>query len=206
MRRGPVSPLEGETIWEVAHADIVRCFFTRGSSGRESVVFTALGHMACSICPFEWMPLWFVNDAPAGFATDDFAPIPFGSWVRLIFERDDAAVIRIYVDYLDGQGEFLIREMPAFTPATLVDSIAVHGSFEIVNSPVYLDDLAVSGLLKLCGGDANGDGLVDFNDLNITLGQYSTNGPGLGGDFNGDQQVSFADLNILLSRFNTLCE
>jgi len=55
----------------------------------------------------------------------------------------------------------------------------------------------------LIPGDANGDGVVDFADLNIVLNQFGLTGaPGeLQGDLNGDGAVGFADLNIVLSNF-----
>lgn len=50
-------------------------------------------------------------------------------------------------------------------------------------------------------GDISGNGVVDFADLNIVLGQFGQTGPGLPGDVNGDLIVNFADLNIVLSNF-----
>lgn len=50
-------------------------------------------------------------------------------------------------------------------------------------------------------GDISGNGVVDFADLNIVLGQFGQTGPLLPGDVNGDLVVNFADLNIILSNF-----
>ncbi len=50
-------------------------------------------------------------------------------------------------------------------------------------------------------GDVNGDGVVNFADLNIVLGQFGQTGFGLPGDINGDNVVNFSDLNIVLSNF-----
>ncbi len=55
-----------------------------------------------------------------------------------------------------------------------------------------------------CPGDANGDGLVDFRDLNIVLTCFGQTGD-VQGDFNNDGLVTFADLNILLSNYNSAC-
>ncbi|MGD9691311.1 MAG: M12 family metallo-peptidase [Phycisphaerales bacterium] len=52
-------------------------------------------------------------------------------------------------------------------------------------------------------GDVNGDGVVNFADLNIVLGQFGQTGFGLPGDINGDEVVNFTDLNIVLSNFGT---
>ncbi len=62
----------------------------------------------------------------------------------------------------------------------------------------------------LCLGDVNGDGFIDFNDLNLVLSSFNT-APGDEGynpnaDLDGDLLVSFSDLNIVLSAFNDACE
>lgn len=55
-----------------------------------------------------------------------------------------------------------------------------------------------------CPGDANGDSLVDFADLNIVLSEYGQAGA-LPGDVNGDGVVDFLDLNLVLAFFGTAC-
>ncbi len=50
-------------------------------------------------------------------------------------------------------------------------------------------------------GDVNRDGVTNFADLNIILGQFGLTGPGLQGDLNLDNAVNFADLNIVLGNF-----
>ncbi len=58
-----------------------------------------------------------------------------------------------------------------------------------------------------CPGDANGDGVVGFADLNIVLSQYGQTAlpASLAGDVNHDGAVDFADLNIVLGAFGTSC-
>lgn len=58
-----------------------------------------------------------------------------------------------------------------------------------------------------CPGDANGDGAVNFVDLNIVLTEYGMSGPpgSLPGDLSGDGAVDFNDLNIVLTRFGSAC-
>ena len=53
-------------------------------------------------------------------------------------------------------------------------------------------------------GDANGDGVVDVNDLTIVLSNFNnTVGADWSvGDFNGDGRVDVNDLTILLAHFN----
>ncbi|MBL0920851.1 MAG: hypothetical protein IBJ10_01845 [Phycisphaerales bacterium] len=182
------------------------CEDVGAAPGQPTAVIMALAYRACTICIPQFMPLTYLDDAPDGLAVGAYVEAPVGAWFRLIFEQNEARVVRTYIDLLDGQGEFLIRETDSITLATLLDTIAFNGSFHVPASPAYFDNIVLSGPLPICDGDANGDGLIDFADLNITLNQYSTSAPGLGGDFNGDQRVDFADLNILLSRFNTACE
>lgn len=50
-------------------------------------------------------------------------------------------------------------------------------------------------------GDTNGDGIVNFTDLNTVLGQFGQSGAGLAGDVNGDMTVDFSDLNTVLANF-----
>lgn len=52
-------------------------------------------------------------------------------------------------------------------------------------------------------GDTNGDGVVNFVDLNAVLSDFGKSGPPgtLAGDVNGDGVVNFADLNTVLSAF-----
>ncbi len=58
------------------------------------------------------------------------------------------------------------------------------------------------GPLRGLAADANGDGVVDFIDLNIVLSAYTLTGPSaVAGDLNGDGVVDFLDLNLVLSQF-----
>ena len=50
-------------------------------------------------------------------------------------------------------------------------------------------------------GDTNGDGVVNFTDLNTVLGQFGQSGDGLSGDVNDDDVVDFSDLNTVLANF-----
>lgn len=52
-------------------------------------------------------------------------------------------------------------------------------------------------------GDANGDGLVNFTDLNIVVSDFNASGANLPGDLDDDGDVDFSDLNLVLSNFNT---
>jgi hypothetical protein len=57
-----------------------------------------------------------------------------------------------------------------------------------------------------CPGDTNGDGVVNFTDLNAVLAAFGQNvAPGTGGDLNGDGVVNFTDLNAVLANFGDAC-
>ncbi len=71
-----------------------------------------------------------------------------------------------------------------------------------ITSSTLAELLAATGLLA---GDANGDHVVNFADLNIVLSQFGQSGPGLAGDVTGDGSVNFADLNVVLSAFGATC-
>ena len=68
-----------------------------------------------------------------------------------------------------------------------------------------------SGFLPLvtphpCPGDATGDNLVDFNDLNLLLANWgATVTPGTNGDLDADGMVTFTDLNLLLEEWGADC-
>ncbi len=52
-------------------------------------------------------------------------------------------------------------------------------------------------------GDTNGDGVVNFTDLNTVLAQFGQTGAGLPGDVSDDGVVNFTDLNIVLANFGS---
>lgn len=56
-----------------------------------------------------------------------------------------------------------------------------------------------------CPGDTNGDGVVNFADLNTVLGTFGQIGDEVPGDLNGDGFVNFNDLNEVLSNFGNTC-
>lgn len=57
-----------------------------------------------------------------------------------------------------------------------------------------------------CPGDTNGDGVINFTDLNAVLTQFGQSvAPGSGGDVTGDGVVNFSDLNEVLSNFGNTC-
>jgi hypothetical protein len=72
-------------------------------------------------------------------------------------------------------------------------------------STLYVDNITVSTGAVECPGDSNGDGIVNFTDLNAVLATFGQSGPGLPGDVDGNNIVNFADLNLVLANFGTNC-
>ncbi len=66
-------------------------------------------------------------------------------------------------------------------------------------------DLSTMNSCASCFGDIDGDGDVDFADLNLLLGAFGQNGANLPGDLDGDGDVDFGDLNSLLGVYSTTC-
>ncbi len=54
-----------------------------------------------------------------------------------------------------------------------------------------------------CLGNANGDSIVDFNDINAVIANWLTPGPD--GDANGDGVVNFDDVNAVVANWLSAC-
>lgn len=102
-----------------------------------------------------------------------------------------------------GRNGYVVIEAPnpASLPITFVEINNAAGDGFVI------DHLAVR--FVYCPGDANGDGFVLFEDLNVVLGAFNTlaGEPGYNGaaDFDENGAVDFEDLNEVLSRFNDPC-
>lgn len=102
----------------------------------------------------------------------------------------------------------VLIDLEQHIPLPVLQDIFSDGvaQFQIMlNAPLYALDYFRLSLFSDCPGDVNGDGFVDFTDLNILLTQYGDVGTGLAGDLNGDGFVDFTDLNMLLSAFGQVC-
>ncbi|MCA9310071.1 MAG: SBBP repeat-containing protein, partial [Phycisphaerales bacterium] len=76
----------------------------------------------------------------------------------------------------------------------------VKGSF----NDAFLSKVVVT--LPPCPGDADGDRMVDFDDLNEVLGNWGMTGmAGIPGDVTGNGVVDFDDLNEVLSNWGIAC-
>jgi hypothetical protein len=123
--------------------------------------------------------------------------------VDLVF--DDGSVLRADVlkTFTAGGADSL--------PETAVN--AIDGDLQthttLGTSGGKIDRLSVtvgfSSITAPCPGDANGDNLVNFSDLNAVLAAFGQSGDGLIGDVNGDGVVNFSDLNEVLANFGEDC-
>ncbi len=73
------------------------------------------------------------------------------------------------------------------------------------NADTLPDDFSGNTGFIACPADVNGDGLVNFTDLNAVLTSFGETGVGLPGDTNGDGVVDFTDLNNVLTNFGEDC-
>jgi formylglycine-generating enzyme required for sulfatase activity len=87
--------------------------------------------------------------------------------------------------------------------------INLPSSFRNSLDPAFEDDsvgFRLASPVLACSGDANGDGVVNFTDLNAVLTSFGQSvPPGTGGDVNDDGVVNFTDLNEVLANFGVEC-
>ena len=131
----------------------------------------------------------------------------------------------LIISYQDDQGTWIevarhLGSMPAMT-TYLQQSInlpasAAHAQLRIrfqsngtggAFDDWFVDDISVDGTAPAnCPGDADGNGTVDLNDLNVVLfsfGRHPT--PGTMGDVDGSGTVDLNDLNLVLFNFGLVC-
>ncbi len=107
------------------------------------------------------------------------------------------------------------HNLVVLSPNPRVVELGFHPVSSDVNANAYWDaatdgDLLMANALCFvaaageCPGDTNGDGVVNFSDLNAVLADFGNSGD-LPGDVNGDGVVNFEDLNLVLSAFGTKC-
>ncbi len=83
------------------------------------------------------------------------------------------------------------------------DYLVRIGGYEGAQGAGAMVVFCTPGVPMNCPGDANGDDMVDFDDLNVVLGQWGTIGPE--GDVDDDGDVDFDDLNLVLGNWGTTC-
>ncbi len=124
-----------------------------------------------------------------------------GLVLTLLFSVDDDDPMTPFVDESGGMD-----------PSMIYASRMTGTSFPYLTEPLGEDIDALTAWRTRfiptppCPGNANGDGLVDFNDLNIVLASWGMAVvPGTNGDVNGDGLVDFNDLNIVLANWGVVC-
>ncbi|MBX3352759.1 MAG: hypothetical protein KF684_07475 [Phycisphaeraceae bacterium] len=94
-----------------------------------------------------------------------------------------------------------IREITTISPdgGTISGIALLNDTFEFQSFVISLNATTP------CPGDTNGDGVVNFADLNTVLGSFGLAGDAIPGDVNDDGVVNFSDLNIVLANFGAVC-
>ncbi|MBL0921514.1 MAG: LamG domain-containing protein [Phycisphaerales bacterium] len=142
-----------------------------------------------------------------------------GQWRHVLMTHGAGDVVSLYID-----GRLEASSASAYVPTGvpfLIGALTLPGGFASSAFDGDIDDVQFySGVLngrQIChivnnpgsaaapniDGDINGDGAVNFADLNIILSGFNMTGFCLQGDVDGDGVVGFADLNRLLSNFNS---
>lgn len=159
-------------------------------------------------------PGFYRSGAPYPGGAGQNVPAPIGQWFRVTFETTADFRLLYVVDFLDGNGEFVVYDWGGcitgpFGCSRRVDQVAWYGAFESAGDAMYVDNLRAEGVraCRNCAGDATGDCVSDFGDLNLVLSNFgrTVEPVGITGDLNGDGLVDFADLNLVLSNFGNGC-
>jgi hypothetical protein len=102
-----------------------------------------------------------------------------------------------------------ITGAPANLPG--FDFIRITTAVDAVIGPLGEISAEIAGVARvrpriMLDGDATGDGVVNFADLNAVLSEFGITGATLEGDVNCDGVVNFGDLNAVLSNFGATGE
>lgn len=115
-------------------------------------------------------------------------------------------------DLVLAQDESIVLDAPIrFLIAGDIDNDNADDLIAITETPAALASRGMTGdqvvrfaVRTACPGDANGDRVVDFSDLNAVLVGFGFAGD-LEGDVTGDGLVNFEDLNAVLVAFGSNC-
>lgn len=133
---------------------------------------------------------------------------PGNDYLRTFLSNDDGATWVEVDALLDDIRQWQRREIRIADFMTPTSTMRVRfvaadaGSASVAEAAV--DDVRVITLgCDAVPGDTNGDGVVNFVDLNAVLSTFGSSGaPGFDpGDIDADGDVDFADLNAVLSNF-----
>ncbi|TVQ61014.1 MAG: hypothetical protein EA379_06950 [Phycisphaerales bacterium] len=90
----------------------------------------------------------YMGSAPAGSNVGDPVQFPVNSWHRLVHEFTADNIVNTYIDFLDGQGEFLIMERPVWL-SPFVDSMGSNSSFQTQGQTVFFDNVNIVGIQRI---------------------------------------------------------
>ncbi|MBX3353586.1 MAG: hypothetical protein KF684_11695 [Phycisphaeraceae bacterium] len=145
-------------------------------------------------------PAILLSDFLMGLSVPRFV-LGYGVWG----ERRDTLAVLLSAP-LDGEDLTKMRAATVgFIPSQVsggVHSFAGEVTFGMITSYV-----PVGGGECPAGAnaDTNGDGVINFADLNAVLSDFGVMGGAVPGDVNADGRVDFADLNAVLSAFGVSC-
>jgi hypothetical protein len=131
-------------------------------------------------------------------------------YLRTFLSNDDGATWTL-VDSVDQdtrawtRRQIRIADFMPPTGAMRVRFVAADAGTASV-SEAAVDDVRIINLgCDAVAGDTNGDGIVNFADLNAVLGSFGATGaPGFDpADLDNDGDVDFADLNTVLANFGS---
>jgi hypothetical protein len=123
-----------------------------------------------------------------------------GALLRADFEGDTIVRRQRYFVDTDEVGSALGLNVAADEQRVIVTGVpSVFRPFR----PVILS--RDSECFRDLRGDANNDGVTNFEDLNLVLSQYAQKGDALEGDLNNDSVVNMIDLNVVLALFGSPC-
>ena len=174
----------------------------------------------------------YVGFYNAGLRTTE--AVPTGEWIHVVWQRRGGSGSnsgsRLFVNGVSVSLQVDPGLSPGFLNASQIDVLAttfrVNRATDVIGTRRFegaIDELALfdrrlstteirmnaaaSGLMVLgsCPGDASGDGVVNFDDLNIVLTEFASQGAGFDGDFDLSGVVDFVDLNTVLSSFGVDC-
>ncbi|MBX3351294.1 MAG: hypothetical protein KF684_00010 [Phycisphaeraceae bacterium] len=179
------------------------------------------------------LPVFMDFRVPAVVGSDeflDFGTVALGETATAelsVFNAGDVdmwtesgiATLRYTLDATSGfsapSGDFADAPGGGVNTHTIVMDTSVAG--QVIGTLTILSDapdeparvVTLSGFVLggvACPGDTNGDGVVNFADLNAVLSEFGQSGDEIPGDLNNDGVVNFADLNEVLSNFGAECE
>ncbi|MCA9309620.1 MAG: right-handed parallel beta-helix repeat-containing protein [Phycisphaerales bacterium] len=114
---------------------------------------------------------------------------------RLLASGGDGAAaaptVKVALDDFDGDGR---TDVAVFADQDTPEGLASPAAVLVNAAP------------PACPPDVTGDGLIDFDDLNLVLINWGMTGlPWAGGDADGSGHVDFDDLNMVLLNWGVLC-